>query len=40
MSRFFGEAARVGLADAVGGAGDDGHFVFQSHGHLRWRWSQ
>jgi hypothetical protein len=31
VSAFFGEAPSVSFADAVGGAGDDGDFVFQAH---------
>jgi hypothetical protein len=31
MGPFFGEAARVGLADPVGCARDDRNFVLKSH---------
>ena len=32
MRPLFGETPRVGFADTMGRAGDDGNFVFESHG--------
>jgi hypothetical protein len=32
LGSFFGKPARIGFANAVGGAGNDDDFALQSHG--------